>query len=185
LKGERLLEGNNVNLRIMEKEDLPLYAEWINNPDYYGEYDYLDQKTRTEIEKKFDSLSPEKRKFVMQKKDGTRIGSIEGEQHSAYGGYLEIGFTIIPEERGKGYCSEAVKIMVDYLFLSSSMIRIQALTDTRNLPSQRVLEKAGFMKEGLIRKTAFIRGDWRDLFLYSILREEWKEPKILTRTEKK
>jgi RimJ/RimL family protein N-acetyltransferase len=72
---------------------------------------------------------------------------------------------------------------VDYLFLSSSLIRIQALTDTRNLPSQRVLERAGFMKEGLIRKAAFIRGDWRDLFLYSILREEWKEPRILTKIQ--
>jgi RimJ/RimL family protein N-acetyltransferase len=45
------------------------------------------------------------------------------------------------------------------------------------------LEKTGFKKEGLIRKAAFIRGDWRDLFIYSILREEWKEPKILTRTK--
>jgi RimJ/RimL family protein N-acetyltransferase len=179
--GENLLEGKTVDLRIIEKEDLPLYQEWINNPDFYGEYDYLDQKTRTEIEKKFDGYPPEKRKFIIQKKDGTRIGGIEGEQHSTYGGYLEIGFTIVQEERGKGYCSEAVKIMVDYLFLSNSLNRIQAVTDTRNLPSQRVLEKAGFMKEGLLRKTAFIRGDWRDLFIYSILREEWKEPKILAR----
>ena len=179
-----MLEGKTVNLKVLEKEDLALFALWINNPDFYGEYDYLDQKSRTEIGKKFDNYPPEKRKFIIQKKDGTRIGGIEGEQHPAYGGYLEIGFTIVPEEMGKGYCSEAVKIMVDYLFLSNSLIRIQALTDTRNLPSQRVLEKAGFMKEGLIRKAAFIRGDWRDLFLYSILREEWKEPKILTRTEK-
>jgi ribosomal-protein-alanine N-acetyltransferase len=180
-----LLEGKTVNLRIMEKEDLPVYSEWVNNPDFYGEYDYLDQKSRTEIEKRFDNYPPEKRKFIIQKKDGRRIGSIEGEQHFSYGSYLEIGFTIVPEERGKGYCSEAVVIMVDYLFLSSSLNRIQAVTDTRNLPSQRVLEKAGFMKEGLLRKTAFIRGDWRDLFIYSILREEWKEPKMLTRTEKK
>ncbi len=176
-----MLEGKLVNLRIMEKEDLPLYSEWVNNPGFYGEYDYLDQKSRSEIEKKFDNYLPEKRKFVILKKDGTRIGGIEAEQHSAYGGYLEIGFTIVPEERGKGYCSEAVKIVVDYLFLSNSLIRIQALTDARNLPSQRVLEKTGFIKEGLLRKAAFIRGDWRDLFVYSMLREDWKGPKILTR----
>ena len=171
-----------MNLRIMEKEDLPVYSEWVNNPDFYGEYDYLDQKSRSEIEKRFESYPPEKRKFLIQKKDGTRIGGIESEKHPAYGGYLEIGFTVVPEERGKGYCSEAVKIMVDYLFLSNSLSRIQALTDTRNLASQRVLEKAGFMKEGLLRKAAFIRGEWRDLFIYSILREEWKEPKILTKS---
>jgi ribosomal-protein-alanine N-acetyltransferase len=50
------------------------------------------------------------------------------------------------------------------------------------MASQRVLEKAGFKKEGIVRKCIFIRGEWRDEFLYSILREEWKEPQILTKT---
>jgi RimJ/RimL family protein N-acetyltransferase len=44
--------------------------------------------------------------------------------------------------------------------------------------SQRVFDKAGFTKEGIIRKSAFIRGEWRDDCLFSILREEWSEPKI-------
>jgi RimJ/RimL family protein N-acetyltransferase len=47
------------------------------------------------------------------------------------------------------------------------------------------LEKAGFRIEGTIRKSSFVRGVWTYSHLYSILREEWKEPKILTRTEKK
>jgi RimJ/RimL family protein N-acetyltransferase len=47
--------------------------------------------------------------------------------------------------------------------------------------SQKVLEKIGFKKEGIIRKYVFVSGEWRDALLYSILREEWKEPKILTR----
>jgi ribosomal-protein-alanine N-acetyltransferase len=178
-----LLEGKNVNLRILEKEDVPLYAEWVNNPDFYGEYDYLDQRARTEIEKRLENPRPEDRKFVIQKKDGTRVGIIEAEQRSAYGDLLEVGFTVVPSERRKGYCSEALMIMVDYLFLSRSVVRLQARTDARNLASQRVLEKAGFKKEGVLRKATFIRGDWRDLFVYGILREEWKEPKILTRAK--
>jgi RimJ/RimL family protein N-acetyltransferase len=56
-------------------------------------------------------------------------------------------------------------------------------TSVRNKASQRVLEKADFTREGTIRKTS--RGARNDAYLYSILREEWKEPKILTRTEKK
>jgi diamine N-acetyltransferase len=72
--------------------------------------------------------------------------------------------------------------MVDYLFLSRDTMRIQACTDTRNLASQKVLEKAGFKKEGTMRKYFFIRGEFRDAYLYSILKEEWKEPKILTKT---
>jgi RimJ/RimL family protein N-acetyltransferase len=97
---------------------------------------------------------------------------------------LEIGYSLVPSERGKGYCTEAVRIMVDYLFLSRDTMRIQACTDTRNLASQKVLEKAGFKKEGTMRKYFFIRGETRDACLYSILREEWKEPKILTKTSR-
>jgi RimJ/RimL family protein N-acetyltransferase len=44
------------------------------------------------------------------------------------------------------------------------------------------LEKAGFQKEGTMRDETFNRGERRDFYLYSILRREWKEPKILTRT---
>jgi RimJ/RimL family protein N-acetyltransferase len=44
------------------------------------------------------------------------------------------------------------------------------------------LEKAGFKKDGTMRKYFFLRGELRDVYVYSILREEWKEPKILTKT---
>jgi RimJ/RimL family protein N-acetyltransferase len=93
----------------------------------------------------------------------------------------EIGFALIPNERGKGYCTEATQLMVDYLFLSKNVTRIQATTHTRNAASQKVLEKAGFQKEGTLRKSNLVRGEFTDMFIFSILREEWKEPKILTR----
>jgi len=95
---------------------------------------------------------------------------------------LEIGYILVPSERGKGYCTEAVNLMVDYLFLSKEIRRIQAQTDLRNVASQKVLEKVGFKKEGTLRRNFFTRGEWRDAYIYSILREEWKVPKILTRT---
>jgi len=95
---------------------------------------------------------------------------------------IEIGYGLIPSERRKGYCTEAVKMMIDYLFLSKNIVRIYALTNVRNIASQKVLEKAGFKKEGVIRKSLFIRGEWIDRYLYSILREEWIEPKILLET---
>jgi ribosomal-protein-alanine N-acetyltransferase len=60
-------------------------------------------------------------------------------------------------------------------------MRIQACTDVRNAASQKVLEKTSFKKEGTMRKYLFIGGEVRDAYLYSILREEWKEPRRLTR----
>ena len=83
-----------------------------------------------------------------------------------------MGYALVAGERGKGRGTEAVEIMVDYLFLSRDIVRIQATTDTKNIGSQKVLEKVGFTKEGTIRKEEFVRGEWRDKYLYSILREE-------------
>ena len=168
-----------MNLRVVEKEDLPWVAECINNPEFYGEYEPLMQVSRTELEKKYDKLTPKEKWFIIEKKDGSKIGGIS---HFPVGELLEIGYTIIPSERNKGYCTEAVKIIVDYLFLSKDIVRIQAGTNPKNVASQRVLEKVGFKKEGLVRKSVFVRGKWEDGFLYSILREEWKESKILTKT---
>jgi RimJ/RimL family protein N-acetyltransferase len=177
-----LLEGKNVNLRIMEKEDLPLFAEWFNKPEVFGEYNPLHQMSRIEAEKMLENPL-ELKPFFIEKKDGSKIGFVAHFYvlHPA-SKQLEIGYTLVPSERGKGYCTEALEIMVDYLFLSKEMIRIQAQTDPRNLASQKVLEKAGFKKEGTLRKSLFMRGEWRDALLYSILREEWKEPKIVTKT---
>jgi ribosomal-protein-alanine N-acetyltransferase len=180
-----LLEGKNVNLRIMEKEDLPLIAEWFNKPEVFGEYNPLHQVSRTEAEKMFENPHEEK-SFIIEKKDGSKIGFI-GHFYVLHvaGKQLEIGYSLVPSERGKGYGTEATQLMVDYLFLSKDSMRIQAQTDPRNVASHRLLEKVGFMKEGTLRKSFFMRGEWRDCYIYSILREEWKEPKILTRTEKK
>jgi len=164
----------------MEKEDVPLFTEWFNNPDFSGEYNPLRQESRTEIEKKFVNLCPGQKSFIIEKKDGSKIGSIG--HFTTADKLFEIGFSVIPSERGKGYCTEAVKILVDYIFLSTDIVRIQARTDVRNVTSQRVLEKAGFHKEGTLRKVMYVRGKWSDSYMYSILREEWKEPKILTKT---
>jgi RimJ/RimL family protein N-acetyltransferase len=88
---------------------------------------------------------------------------------------------LVPEERGRGFGSEAIRIMVDYLFLHKEIVRIQAETHPSNMASQRILEKAGFSKEAIIRKVFFSRGVSRDKALYSIFREEWGKPQILPR----
>jgi len=177
-----LLEGKKVNLRVMEKEDLPQVTEWANNPEFSGEYEPFEQVSLQEVEKWYGNLDLKERWFIMEKKDGSRIGQIF---HSPRGPHFIIGYKLLPSERDKGYCTEAVKIILDYLFLSKNIVRIQAETNQRNIASQRVLEKAGFRREGLIRKSIFVKGKWEDSLLYSILREEWEEPGILTKTSAK
>jgi RimJ/RimL family protein N-acetyltransferase len=182
-----LLEGKTVNLRVREKEDTDFVIECVNDIDFAGDYSSIDeQRSKSEGMRLFDNPSSltiltERKNFIIQKKDGTRIGIIyhliNQPQRT-----MEIAYFLIPSERGKGYGTEAVQLMVDYLFLSQSIVRLQATTNVGNKASQKVLEKAGFRIEGTTRKLHFVRGVWTDHYLHSILREEWKEPKILTKT---
>ena len=174
-----MLEGKTVRLRVLEKEDLPFFTEWNNDPAYAGEFDPFEQRSLAECEKWFAGLRPEEKWFIVEKMDGTKIGQIIC---SPKGPHYSIGYRIIPNERNKGFCTEAVKIAVDHLFESTDIVRVESEANLKNVASIKVLEKAGFTKEGLIRKSVFINGEWKDGALYSILRDEWKEPKILKKS---
>lgn len=174
-----MLEGNNINLRVMESEDVPFYCDVINNP-YFGRYSRLVQISNDQLQKRISKFGDDLQIFIIEKKDRTKIGAISNFIVKAYPyELLEIGFFLTPSERKKGYCSEAVNIFLDFLFLSKEIERIQAITDERNIATQRVLEKTGFTKEGLIRKMMFVKGEWINCLLFSILREEWIEPKMI------
>ena len=179
-----MLEGKNVDLRVREREDIDFLAEHRNDINCMGEYWWtIEQRSKSEWMKQFDTPSNldillEVKRFIIQKKDGTRIGEIRHFLDKPHH-LMELACWLVPSERKKGYATEATQLMVDYLFLSKEIARIQAIVDVRHIASQKVLEKSGFQREGTMRDESFDRGEWRDFYLYSILRREWKEPKIL------
>lgn len=164
-----------MNLRLAEKEDVPLVAEWWGKIEYHGEYEDVEMITREELEK---MMLQRTIFFIIEKKDGTKIGHISSWTR---GKTREMGFALVPNERGKGYGTEAIQMMLNYLFLNTEVVRVQVRTDEGNMPSQMALEKAGFTREGTMRKESYVRGEYRDMYLYSILRDEWKKPRILSR----
>ena len=183
-----MLEGKNVDLRVLEREDVDFEAECFNDIAFWGEYNSpaFEQVSKSSLMQLFDNPSDfqkvtEWKLFIIQKKDGTRIGLM---YHRVYQPYavMGIGCFLILSERGKGYGTEATQLMVDYLFLTRDIVRIQATTNINNKTAQKTLEKTGFKTEGTIRKLKFVNGAWTDSLLLSILREEWKEPRILTKT---
>jgi RimJ/RimL family protein N-acetyltransferase len=181
-----LLEGKSVNLRIAEKEDIPLLARWLNNVRFTGDYmSFPDQFPKNQLEPQVlehKLYGHEWVDFIIEKKDETKIGLAVHYISSPNFGWVEIGYAIIPEERNKGYCTEAIQILTDYLFLTKNTLRVQAVIDKENSASKSALEHSGFKKEGTLRKALWnTAGKWTDGYLYSILREEWEEPKILTK----
>jgi len=170
-----MLKGKKVNLCILERSDLPLLQSWMNDIDFVGEFEPFAQQSLDRMEKDFDGPG-ETQIFLIEDKEGSKLGYIA---HFDSKGCKAIGYMLQPSERRKGYGSEAVQMMVDYLFLNHNIVRIQAETHPDNAGSQRVLQKAGFVKEGLIRKSFFSRGVYRDTAMWSIVRDEWKMPRVL------
>jgi RimJ/RimL family protein N-acetyltransferase len=83
-----------------------------------------------------------------------------------------IGIWLAPEHRGKGHGSEAQRLLAAYLFAHTYLERVEASTEASNTGEQRALEKAGFTREGVLRRACFRAGEWRDMVLFSKLRGE-------------
>jgi RimJ/RimL family protein N-acetyltransferase len=85
----------------------------------------------------------------------------------------EIGFTLAPAYQGKGYAAEAVRGVLTDLFEVRGLHKVSAEADARNKASARLLERVGFVREGLLRQHTWIKGEWTDDLLYGLLGADW------------
>jgi RimJ/RimL family protein N-acetyltransferase len=85
---------------------------------------------------------------------------------------LDIGISLRPEFRGLGHGARAQRMVAEYLFRTFPIHRVQASTDVSNIAEQKSLERAGFVREGLIRGAQWRCGSWHDLVSYARLRDD-------------
>ena len=85
-------------------------------------------------------------------------------------GYL--GYWIDRSVAGRGMASLAVALVCDHAFTEVGLHRVQADIRPENLPSQRLVERLGFQREGLLRRYLDVDGDWRDHLAYALLAED-------------
>ncbi|GHO43824.1 GNAT family N-acetyltransferase [Ktedonospora formicarum] len=174
-----MLRGNAVILRPVRREDLETLENWEHDPYVVGEFNSFGLRGHGGWERIFAEnglLSDQLGRLVVTTLDGVLIGRVSfhpvrngpGEGSKAY----MIGIGLHPDHQGKGYGVEAQRLLTDYLFATYSIMRVQTITDITNRPEQRALEKAGFTREGVIRKAQWRNGDWHDQVLFSRLRGE-------------
>ena len=71
---------------------------------------------------------------------------------------------------GQGIATAALKMAISNVFKEfPGLVRLEAFVEVENQGSQKVLEKVGFLKEGLLRKYGFCKGEIRDMIVYSFL----------------
>ncbi len=83
----------------------------------------------------------------------------------------EIGYILLPEYSGKGIVSEAIKAVVHYGFDILKLHSIEAIIDPKNVASEKVLQKNGFVKEAHFLENEYYDGQFIDTVIYSLLKK--------------
>ena len=89
-------------------------------------------------------------------------------------GLAEVGYALTSRLQNRGVMTRALGILLGELFSRTSLERIEARCALSNVSSQRVLEKNGFVREGLLRSYFKLRGRRVDNYLYAVLKEDWE-----------
>jgi RimJ/RimL family protein N-acetyltransferase len=102
--------------------------------------------------------------------DDYAVGSMSFNGIDRRAGIAEVGYWTAPVARGRGWTARALRLLCEWGFAEIGLSRIQLLADTDNTASQRVAEKVGFVREGVLRSARLRRDEVRvDEIMYSLL----------------
>ncbi|PWJ41018.1 GNAT family N-acetyltransferase [Sediminitomix flava] len=174
-----MIRGENINLRHIRPDEIELFIQNTNDLDIRGNHLNGMLKNPAQIRKGFMETgfaTEDWSVFLIVDKFDKPLGGISYFTVGPYAPIREFGYSLWDkEQRGKGYMTEAVKMLSDYLFLNSTLNRIEIKMSVENRPSEKVAINAGFTKEGISREVIFNNGKYDDLFNYALLRKEWLE----------
>lgn len=172
--------GARVRLRDLAIADADLLDAWAADPDVRGEYNDFGVAP-SPVDRDALGRGPFRNErngelMIERLDDGQPIGLVSWHR-VAYGpndgsAAWNIGISLLPGARGRGFGSEAQRLIADYLFAATPIHRVEASTDVDNVAEQRSLEKAGFVREGLLRGAQDRRGVRHDLINFARLRSD-------------
>jgi len=174
-----MIKQGRIALRHVTEADLPFLEVAMSDAVTRGEYTPSRMLGPHAVRKRFDEngYSAEDHELLLVcQEDGAVIGQVVHFTTRRYSTARELGWGIYdPALRGKGYATEAVSALVDYLFRSYPINRVECGVSVGNQASLRVAEKCGFVREGTLRGLVYVGGQYLDGDIHSILRADWEE----------
>ncbi|MGH3908675.1 MAG: GNAT family N-acetyltransferase [Pseudonocardiaceae bacterium] len=114
---------------------------------------------------------------VARRDDGALAGDCAARPRADDPRVVEIGFSLARGHQGRGYATEAVRQLLDYLFEDERGVRpvhrVTAGCDVRNTRSAALLERVGMRREGHLVESEWFKGEWTSEYRYALLRREW------------
>jgi RimJ/RimL family protein N-acetyltransferase len=174
----QFLVSKRIYLRPVEEGDLERCLRWINDPEVI-----------TTLGKRFPTNAAMEKEWLDSQYKSENSFSLaimlkDGDQHIGNCGFNDIDyvnrnaeFGILIGEKdqwGKGYASEAARLLLDYGFEELNLHRIFLEVYAHNKRAQRAYEKAGFVHEGTMRESYFRGGVYHDTLVMAVLRSDWE-----------
>lgn len=176
------IETNRVVIRNLNISDLQDFYFYRSNPDV-TKYQGFDTMT---LEQSHNFIIDQSHKEFGKAGEWVQYGIENNKTKKIIGDcaikldlydtrIAEIGITISPLEQKKGYATEVLKGIVNFLFSSAEVLRIVEIVDTENEASIALLKKVGFKLEGHFKENIFFKGAWGSEYQYALLKKEWKK----------
>lgn len=174
-----ILSTERLILRPFQKADYQFFVELETHPVNL-EYEADEAPSQEFLTKKFDDMlaaeGQEKReKYVfLIEENGVPLGKVLIWLIDKYLDEWEMGWVLHPQHTGKGFASEASRALIDFGFKELGANRICANCNDANIASEKVMARIGMTKEGVLRETRKLRGNYYGSCIYGVLRREWK-----------
>ncbi|MEU1707865.1 GNAT family protein [Streptomyces sp. NPDC005706] len=170
--------ADEITLRPVTADDLDVFEREFNGPEGAGPYQWFGFGSPAGLRRRFaeTGLLSADGGVLCVAEAGRTVGRVEwfastwGRPATSTCWTLAIG--LVPAVRGRGIGTRAQRMLAAYLFDHTRAERLQAWTDCANLAEQRALEKAGFVREGVLRSAQWRGGRWQDQVIFSLLRAE-------------
>lgn len=171
-----MLKADSIELRPVRQDDLEeLYARHVDIANR-GDFFPVNVLSESEFRRRFQDSgfwNEESGMLLIMNGAGSIVGHVEFFRTVSYLDELELSYQIYESaERGQGRTTEAVNLLVRYLFAQRKVNRIRLVIHPGNRASRRVAEKCGFICEGTARGAWYHRGSNHDVDVYAILRHE-------------
>ena len=172
----RIIKIDHLNLRPHRLTDVDAVLSFASDPEWARYLPVPQPYTRSDAEKFIASqilLNEDRHQAWAITQNDKLIGgiNIRLDFHHQVG---EIGYSIARPYWGRGFITQVARAIIDAAFETySDLNRIRAIADARNVASQRVMDKLGMTREGLLRQNRWVRDEFVDEVWYGLLRSEW------------
>jgi RimJ/RimL family protein N-acetyltransferase len=177
-----MIISETVRLRAIERQDLPLFVAWLNDPEVRQHLLVNIPLSQAQEDGWFDRmlarpLEEQPLGIEVRTPEGWRlVGNCSFFDLDWRNRCCEIGIFIGDKEYwGRGYGTQVMQLMLKYGFNTLNLNRVYLRVYESNPRGIKCYEKAGFRHEGRLRQAIFQDGRYIDLLMMSVIRSEWSE----------